>query len=222
MLDPFYNATNALSSRNYGTIAQGKVILYILKNFLSTQQVNHHLENILKGILLEKHKVYFEDKVTEQQNRLTLVSLTKFSLSYDVLFLTVSGCCFFMSICEKYLSVAELKTAETILIQECDEILQSETQMSPATSNNVVTLSNNAEQSIKPSSKDCMETSMDYLLGLCLVQKPPVPKAINGSIKWTIQQELGYYVTTGNPKQKFESYWNLNQHKMPILTSLVR
>jgi hypothetical protein len=33
---------------------------------------------------------------------------------------------------------------------------------------------------------------------------------------------LGYYATTGTPKQKFESYWNLHQHKMPILALLTR
>ena len=84
---------------------------------------------------------------------------------------------------KQYLSVAELKAAETILIQEYDEILLSKTHMSPATSNNIVTLSNNAEQSMKPSSKDCLKKSMNYLLGLCLVQKPPVPKTINSSMK---------------------------------------
>lgn len=72
------------------------------------------------------------------------------------------------------------------------------------------------------SSNDSMEKSMDYLLEICLVQKPPVPKTINKTMKWTIQQELGYYATTGNAKEKFESYWNLNQHKMPILASLVQ
>ncbi len=39
---------------------------------------------------------------------------------------------------------------------------------------------------------------------------------------WTIQQELGYYATTGTPKQNFEPYWNMNQHKMHILASMVR
>ena len=221
VLDPFYNATNALSGRNYGTIAQGKVILYALKNFLSTQQVNHHLENILKRILLEKYKVYFEDKVTEEENRLTLVNLIKFYLII-FFFSLLQVAAFLCPYAKQYLSVAEFKAAETVLIQKYDEILRSKTHMSPATSNNIVTLSNNAEQSMKPSSKDCLEKSMDYLLGLCLVQKPPVPKAINSSMKWTIQQELGYYATTGNQKQKFESHWNLNQHKMPILSSLVR
>lgn len=75
---------------------------------------------------------------------------------------------------------------------------------------------------MKSSSKDRMGKSIDYLLGICLVDKPPVPKTIHKTIKWTIQQELGYYATTATPKQTLESYWETNQHKMPILVSLVR
>ncbi|CAF3087472.1 unnamed protein product [Rotaria sp. Silwood2] len=75
ILDPFLGATQTLSGRNYDTIAPGKVIIFALKNFLSTQNVHHHLENILKRLLLEKYKLYFEIKVTEEQSRLTLVCL---------------------------------------------------------------------------------------------------------------------------------------------------
>ena len=123
---------------------------------------------------------------------------------------------------KQYLNVTELKTAETILIEEYDQILQLERDMSPTTSSHVVSFSNDVEQSMKSSSRNSMEKSMDYLLGICLVKKPPVPKTINKTIKWTIQQELGYYATTGHSKQQFESYWNLNQHKIPILASMVR
>jgi len=78
VLEPFLSATNSLSGRNYETIAHGKVILYALKHFLSTKQVNHHLENILKRLLLEKNKLYFHEKITEEQSRLELVSIIMF------------------------------------------------------------------------------------------------------------------------------------------------
>ena len=67
-----------------------------------------------------------------------------------------------------------------------------------------------------------MDKSMDHLLGICLVAKPPVHKTSKETIVWTIEQELGYYATTGTLKQKFESYWYMNQHRMPVLASLVR
>jgi hypothetical protein len=59
------------SSRKYETIARIKLVLYALTKFLSTKHVNHHLENILKSQLLEKTKLYFEDKISEEQSRLT-------------------------------------------------------------------------------------------------------------------------------------------------------
>ena len=100
VLDPFYNTTNALSSRYYATITQAKVSLFALNNFLSAWEVNHHLENILKRILLEKYKEYFKDKVSEEENRLVLVSLIEFSLFYYIILVTISDCCLFMSICK--------------------------------------------------------------------------------------------------------------------------
>jgi hypothetical protein len=49
-----------------------------------------------------------------------------------------------------------------------------------------------------------------------------LPSVEGKRIRRNIQQELGYYATTGAPTQDFKSYWNLNQHKLCILSSLVR
>ncbi|CAF1171666.1 unnamed protein product [Rotaria sp. Silwood1] len=202
ILDPFQSATHALSARNYATIAPGKVIVFELKNFLSTRNVYHHLENILKSQLLKKYTLYFEVKVTEEQSRLALIAA------------------FLCPYAKQYLTVSDLKKAETILIQEYNEILRSEKLISSATTNNITVSSSNAEQSME-SSIGHMEKSIDYLLKICLAEKPPVHQTTNKRTIWAIQQELGYYATRETPKRNFQSYWNLNQDKMPILASLV-
>ncbi|CAF1236355.1 unnamed protein product [Rotaria sordida] len=153
--------------------------------------------------LLKKYKLYFEVKVTEEQSPLALVAA------------------FLCLYAKQYLTVSDLKKAETIRIQEYNEILRSEKLISSATTNNIAVSSSNAQQSME-SSEGHMEKSIDYLLKICLVEKPPVHKTTNKRIVWTIQQELGYYAMTGTPKRNFQSYWNLNQDKMPILASLVR
>ncbi|CAF3794844.1 unnamed protein product, partial [Rotaria sordida] len=106
---------------------------------------------------------------------------------------------------KQYLTVSDLKKAETIRIQEYNEILRSEKLISSATTNNIAVSSSNAQQSME-SSEGHMEKSIDYLLKICLVEKPPVHKTTNKRIVWTIQQELGYYAMTGTPKRNFQSY----------------
>ncbi len=101
-----------------------------------------------------------------------------------------------------------MKKAEALLIQEYDEILRWEKRMSSPIRNNAFTSSHDDEQSMEP---------------ICLLEKPlPVPRTVGKRIQWAIEQKLGYYATTGTPKQNFESYWSSNQHKLPILSSLVR
>jgi hypothetical protein len=80
VLNPFYSATNALSGRKYETIARGKVVPYALMNFLSTEQVNHHLEMILKRQLLEK--INCISKIKSQKNK--SFNISKFNqISYN-------------------------------------------------------------------------------------------------------------------------------------------
>ncbi len=77
---------------------------------------------------------------------------------------------------------------------------------------------------MKSSSKDRMGKSIDYLLGICLVDKPPVPKTIHKTIKWTIQQELGYYATTATPKQtlEFDDFAYHQQQASPVKHHLAK
>jgi hypothetical protein len=118
-----------------------------------------------------------------------------------------------------------MKTAETILTRRYNEMLLLTTSVTQTKSQNITTSSQNDENIIKSSSKSSKcppKKPIDQLLGICLVDKPPVPRDVNKMSSWTLEQELGYYATTSTSKQTFDSYWDTYQNKLPLLAALIR
>ncbi|CAF2950094.1 unnamed protein product [Rotaria sp. Silwood2] len=44
----------------------------------------------------------------------------------------------------------------------------------------------------------------------------------NNSRKWTVKEEICYYLSTVSENQTFSQYWNNNKTRLPILSSIVR
>ena len=44
----------------------------------------------------------------------------------------------------------------------------------------------------------------------------------NNTKKWTIKEEICYYLSTANGRQAFTNYWNNNKYRLPLLSSVVR
>lgn len=76
VLFPFYEATKLLSGSKYPTLSISYVISIGLKNFLTTTKDDQPLENSMKKLLLDKFKHYFEQQVSWEQKRATLVCIS--------------------------------------------------------------------------------------------------------------------------------------------------
>lgn len=72
-LEPFYTATTMLSGRNYHTLSKAYIIQKVLFKYYSTSSNSIDNESILKSIIFEKLKYYFEQKQSKKQTDLTLV-----------------------------------------------------------------------------------------------------------------------------------------------------
>ena len=75
VLLPFYRATKLLSGYKYPTLSMAHSVTKALKNALASTKQDQPIENLLKERLLVQFNHYFEEEMTEEQKRTTLVSL---------------------------------------------------------------------------------------------------------------------------------------------------
>jgi hypothetical protein len=80
VLFPFYRATTLLSGSKYPTLSISYSVLTGLKNFLTTRKDDQPLQNSLKQHLLTQFNYYFEQEMSWEQKRATLVCMTVVNL----------------------------------------------------------------------------------------------------------------------------------------------
>lgn len=64
--------------------------------------------------------------------------------------------------------------------------------------------------------------AIESFLSNCDAQFSSDSSTIVTKDKFTIQQEIGYYISSIDRETEFESFWKSNQYNLPKLTNLVR
>ena len=85
VLYPFYRATKILSGSKYPTLSIAHSVIKGLKNFLTMNKDDQPIENLLKKNLLIYFNHYFEQEMTWEQKRATLVCIIDLYLRNSLL-----------------------------------------------------------------------------------------------------------------------------------------
>lgn len=64
--------------------------------------------------------------------------------------------------------------------------------------------------------------AIESFLSSCEAPLPSSSSTTSSTKLYTIQQEIGYYISSIDKNTEFQEYWNKNQHHLPILSRMVK
>ncbi|CAF1298723.1 unnamed protein product [Adineta steineri] len=208
VLAPFYFATKCLSGRQYPTLSLSYWTTNFLFLHLTNEKLSSPLENGLKKLLFDKLTFYFKTNATYEQQCAKLIAayLDPFTL--------------------QDLSLEETNEAESIIMRSTKDTSYAKK------STTTIASQYNQSQSVSSASSSSTDTLQQSKLStinrfrmLCrssssdadTAPKPkPKPKA------FTLKQEFSYHISSSTSCEDFQTYWNENKNRLPILSSYAR
>ncbi|CAF0817450.1 unnamed protein product [Rotaria sordida] len=209
VLAPFYFATKCLSGRQYPTLSLSYWTINNLYFHLTNEKPNCHLENGLKNLLLDKFNLYFITNVTREQRCAKLIAayLDPFTLSD--------------------LSAEEINEVESMLMRLTKDISNSKKSTTSISSEHVQSQSGSSSSSSMNSSKPSKLSTINRFRMLCRsssADAETAPKPEQKAKPFTLKQEFSFHISTSTStsSKDFQTYWNENKTRLPILASYAR
>ncbi|CAF2180976.1 unnamed protein product [Rotaria magnacalcarata] len=207
VLFPFYRATTLLSGSKYPTLSIAYSVSTGLKNFLTKSKDDQPLENSLKQLLLAKFSYYFEQEISWDQKRATLIAAFLDPTSYQ------------------YLTDEDIGESERTLLSEFDvtqsfDRLQIDTSVT--TTMSMSTSTPLGHQRTQNSTTPQEKLTLDEFFRMC--EMPSASNVTTNSIKkqLSFKEELCHYMSTAGSSSKFSEYWCQHEMLLPQLSQFVK
>ncbi|CAF4967963.1 unnamed protein product, partial [Rotaria sp. Silwood1] len=197
VLQRFEESTTLLSGKTYQTLSLGKMILNGLKHFLSHQKPNEPMINHLKTLLLKAYEEYCEKNFSAEAEEAIIIASFLNPTTY-----------FYLHEDDKF-----IKRAKQLIVLKSKSEKFASARLS---SSNSTPLTSSIPKMVK---KPLL--AIEKFLSNCEALLP-TSSSIPSTKIFTIQQEIGYYISSIEKETDFQEYWNKNQHYLPILSRMVR
>ena len=99
-----------------------------------------------------------------------------------------------------------------ILSEDFIQRMNFSSESRQSTTHQVLATTNNKQETDKSSN------SLPNLHESCSLS---LKSMFNNTKKWTIKEEICYYLSTANGRQVFTNYWTNNKYRLPLLSSVV-
>ncbi|CAF2210409.1 unnamed protein product, partial [Rotaria magnacalcarata] len=198
VLHRFEQSTRLLSGRTYQTLSLGKMILNGLKHFLSNQKPDQPMINQLKTLLLKTFEEYCEKNLSSEAEEAIVIASFLNPTTY-----------FYLQDDEKFIKKAKQLIVSTSKGEQFKSTYSSSS------------ISRTLTRSIPKIMKKPL-LAIETFLSNCEAPLPLSSSTSSATKLYTVQQEIGYYISSIDKETDFQEYWNKNQNCLPILSRMVR